>query len=307
MDALTVQIIDEAVADAATELLNQASRSKHFDHSLKDAMVKMTGDLTRCQMADYAHPAIAIAYLVHYQIPRTGLAAYLLQKAAQQRHGNPLILTKDKPLHVIDFGCGTLAVQLGLAVTLAEAIKAGIQQPAVRITSIDRARSMLNSGQTLWNHLSERARRTRQLTALYQAMQSIRANTTSLNIVSSAATEETWLTTLHTVHNNDSQHQQRVTAEMKSIADATSPRMGIIAFHWSATQIATARESWPFTAPDKPSYIDGKTPLWRFEGIIQSRAKQEAKNAGMYDQARGGYPHRYPGLGSNCGFFISEA
>lgn len=307
MDAPSATILDEAVADTAAILIEEAKHNEQLAHDLRRAMISMSTDLRNCRMADYAHPEVTIAYLVNYHVSRVGLAFYLLQQAARLRTGDSLTLTSDRPLHIIDFGCGTLAVQFGLAITLAHATANGKANAPVRITSMDRARSMLRAGDQLWNNLLDKAKSNSKFEPLLKSMESLGHITASFGLPSPQPGEETWLTTLHTVHNENRTHQARITAQLTAIAHSNNPELGIISFHWSPGSTQAARDVWPFPTNDEPSHIAFDTPLWSFSGRIPSRAKREAIDRGMYHGVRGAYPYIYAGLGSDCSYFISES
>ena len=90
----------------------------------------------------------ALFYAVWYQPSQINLANKLFRKVPE--HRNPL-QTGSGSLQVVDFGCGALAVQFGLALAAADTWQEHRTLPEIRIISNDASKSMVQIGWELWN------------------------------------------------------------------------------------------------------------------------------------------------------------
>ena len=90
----------------------------------------------------------ALFYAVWYQQSQINLAHKLFRKVPEDR--NPL-RSGSGSLQVVDFGCGALAVQFGLALAAADTWQEHRTVPEIRIISNDASKSMVQIGWELWN------------------------------------------------------------------------------------------------------------------------------------------------------------
>ena len=111
----------------------------------------------------------ALFYSLWYQPTHINLAYTLLKHIP---HSDNPIMRSDECLHILDFGCGSLAMQFGIAFALADAIDAGSYPPLVVISSDDPSDDMTYFGRLLWEeflHEINNEKRYRNLESLRHA------------------------------------------------------------------------------------------------------------------------------------------
>ena len=127
-------------------------------------------DLLRClESPDYADPMVALLYIARYQLSHINLAFSTLKAVQCQSGSSGRMLTNTGRLHVVDFGCGALAMQFGVALAVADALEQGQVISEVRIDSIDTSRPMLDLGVRIWVEFRRLASKDVRLEALKTA------------------------------------------------------------------------------------------------------------------------------------------
>ena len=91
-------------------------------------------------------------YLTWYQPSHIALAYTLAQTIRPSK--NPLTTCKGR-LQVVDFGCGALATQFGLALAGAETLRRRAKRPRVAIVSTDESNHMRRIGKKMWRRFVE--------------------------------------------------------------------------------------------------------------------------------------------------------
>ena len=111
--------------------------SDRVSYALKE-LAKLRGP----DIPDYDDAGVALLYY-WYQPRQINLAYSLITSEAVGG------ITSDR-LRVIDFGCGALAMQFGVALAAADALEQGIPISEIRIDSIDSSKLMISVGENLW-------------------------------------------------------------------------------------------------------------------------------------------------------------
>lgn len=113
-------------------------------------------------------------------------------------------------LHLIDFGCGALAMQFGIALAMADAIDRGDPVPTVRVDSIDACDAMINLGRNVWQAYIDSLAQDPGMATLTQACGLLDWHTnnteTTEQIVRAIPRQigaEVWLSALHTVYDEN--------------------------------------------------------------------------------------------------------
>lgn len=138
------EVLDHAIAevveaeyDRLTDGMTREDRTASVDRGLRS--------LTRLQQGtppDYSSEWVALFYLCWYQPRQIHLAYAALRGLLEQNR---------LPKHVVDYGCGALAVQFALAIVLAEdeeAFNAGLA-----VHGVDPNLPMVDIGKKLWGRL----------------------------------------------------------------------------------------------------------------------------------------------------------
>ena len=104
--------------------------------------LKSLGKLQNGEMSDYHDKWVALFY--HWYQPAHINLAYSMVKSII----NSTDIVNEK-LHIVDFGCGSLAMQFGVALTIADT-KNKNSITEIRIDSIDTSQAMIKIGQKMW-------------------------------------------------------------------------------------------------------------------------------------------------------------
>ena len=199
----------------------------------------------------------ALFYLTWHHPNHVNLA-YSMIKAMLEKSKRRL----PNDLYVLDFGCGTLATQFGLALAIADLRD---KQPvkSVRVRPIDDSEPMVRLGKKAWDRFGELAGENADLAALSDAMNSIAITCAD---DSPARGEERWLSAMHVVYReNCIAVKNGLLYHEKQII----PHVGFITSHDDPNSRSLARSVSPFG--DERSYslhrnlISGVKPLFRGE------------------------------------------
>ena len=94
---------------------------------------------------NYDDPWVALLYLTWYQPAQVNLAYTLGRKILEDTR--PFL---SGSLQVVDFGCGTLAMLFGLALSAAETHRKDHAHPQISIDLIDQSNDMRRIGLNMW-------------------------------------------------------------------------------------------------------------------------------------------------------------
>lgn len=198
---------------------------------LVEGALKSLDDLRWGKMPGY-NEWDALFYLTWHHPNHVNLA-YSMIKAMLKNTGREL----PSDLYVLDFGCGTLATQFGLALAIADLRD---EQPvkSVRVHAIDDSEPMVRLGKKAWDKFGELAGENAELAALSDAM-----NSTTFTEALPAPGEERWLSAMHVVY------QKNRVAVKKWLAlheKQIRPHVGFITSHDDYNSGPLARSVSPF-------------------------------------------------------------
>lgn len=135
----------------------------------------------------------ALFYALWYQPTQINLAYTLARDVLD--NNNPL-LTGDGTLQVVDFGCGALAMQFGLALAAADGFEEREIQTPVAILSEDKSAPMRDMGLKLWtnfvNEIDDRQK--------YPELEALRQVCREIRLDDRGKYSRRWLTVLHTAY-----------------------------------------------------------------------------------------------------------
>ena len=141
-------LLDEAIATVAEEEFNRLCHAANNDlqevaREVIKALMGLRG-LRDGVEPDYSE-WVALLYLTWYQPRQINLALYILQELYEDARKH---LEPDFPLHIIDFGCGALAVQFAMAILTA---KYPGECNNLTVHGIDPSEPMKRIGKALWS------------------------------------------------------------------------------------------------------------------------------------------------------------
>ncbi len=257
--AAVIEALDKAIARAGLNALAAAMAKPPYSAMEPDARkqaVLAKSDALRESLGnlvppDYADDVTAAAYLFTYQASHIGLAWAMIGDMAQNRLNSNLLLTDSGKLHVIDFGCGALAMQFGVALAVAEAIENGEQIDTVIIDGIDTSKQMQEMGMSVWQEFSKAVDSGLRLEALSRACRLIEYkchdNYRSVRQIPDA---EVWLSAMHAVYQNNKNEIQRAFGHFRKNATPTA----IFATCWgtehNTANVEIVRSAWPNRASE---------------------------------------------------------
>ena len=132
---------------------------------LIEAAVRTSVDrLQKFAMPQYGDELIALFYAGQYHLSHVNLAYSVISSVVASRDPRNFVLTDSGRLHVVDFGCGTLAVRFGIILAVADALERGQTVEEVFIDSIDPYTPMVNMGVYVWNEFLSQFRQRRRIT-----------------------------------------------------------------------------------------------------------------------------------------------
>ena len=136
------RVLDQAVAGLL-------SRFRGLGERAAVNAVRSLGGLLTGQMPDYKDPVVCGAYLAQYQLRQVNLACSLFREKLQ-RNGN-----WRQGLQLVDFGAGSLAGVIGLAMAVADLDEMGfdVGDGPIYVDCFDSASEMMMLGEELFNTL----------------------------------------------------------------------------------------------------------------------------------------------------------
>ena len=236
------------VARAELQWLEKGISRANLTEKVRGALSSLV-DLQQGVPPDYNDPWVALFYLTWYQPRQIYYARHLINMMNQNRSGNPFMSESSHTLHVVDFGCGCLAMQFAIAWAGAEALEKGLKTKQIRIDSYDAADSMVILGRTLWESFKEQIKddaRFRHLALSASLIEPRYGNPNSLVDFGARATgEERWLSALHTVYENN---LDLVRQGLANIASKFQPDIGMMSCYPNDKPIGLLRQASPFGA-----------------------------------------------------------
>ena len=145
--ALVREALDRAIAEVAEAEYRRLTEGMTIEHQT-ESVDNALKSLTRLQQGippDYKSEWIALFYLSWYQPRQIHLAYAALRELLEH---NPL-----PARHVIDYGCGALAVQIALAILLAEDQE--LLNSGLAVYGVDSNMPMMDIGKELWEKFRE--------------------------------------------------------------------------------------------------------------------------------------------------------
>ena len=208
----------------------------------------------------------ALFYSTWYQPAQINLAHKLFRTVPEDK--NPL-LSGSGSLQVVDFGCGALAVQFGLALAAADTLEEHDTLPEIAVISCDVSKPMVQIGWELWcrfvDEIADEAEYP-ELDTLRQACADMKFD----NGGESSATR--WLTVFHVAYEENHAQVKRV---LDAHVEDEKPDLVLVTSHrnsrpWSYSPVTCGYRDDP--APNLPSLISrifsGYGPNW---GGLQTR------------------------------------
>ena len=227
-----VKALDMAIAKAASDTLEAAfaqpplsslSPEVRFQRVV-GAADEMRSALGSLKTANYNDNITAAAYALNYHPSHIGLAHATVDQFVRSR-GGPLISDDSGHLHIVDLASGTLAMQFGIAIAVADALIRGERIKAVVVDSIDISPEMLKVGRMAWDNFILNVQNDEKLAALAGSCQIIEPHRYIRYDAVPARDGECWISCLHGIYQRGSGDLERA---LHALCDKHRPAVGLM-------------------------------------------------------------------------------
>lgn len=236
---LVSPVLDETIASVAEHEFNRLSRKAGNDLQVADcikAALESLGNLQYGVEPEY-NEWEALFYVTWYQPYQINLALAVLQEVYENARQH---LGPDFPLHIIDVGCGALAVQFAMAILATEYRQEGIK---VIVNGIDPSDPMKKIGETLWLEFWSILSRRPELSDLSHTCDYMTSNCELFNSHSSYycgyswdnARPECWIVAIHAVYKSNI---EKIRDSLRTLSNQYSPSAILVTSHESNSGIA---------------------------------------------------------------------
>ena len=224
-----LEALDQVISSSVLEEVNRLLESKqeHEQYRLLSEAKLEIFKLQELTIPDYANELVAAAYVIAYQVQHINLTYSLLRPLLvhKAREGK---IASDSRLHIVDFGAGAMATQLGLALAVSDGLRDGLEFGSIHVDSMDTSEAMLLLGMEIWSTLeslvSEGA--SEDLTPLREALSLISFEPhMTVDTIKPIEGCEVWLSSIHAIYQ---QNEQFVKRDLATLHRRLHPKIGII-------------------------------------------------------------------------------
>ena len=275
-----VKALDQAVAKAASDTLDAALAKPPFnampsyDKKIYVARTAddMRSDLSRLRMPDYDNDITAAAYLLNYHPSHIGLAHAIVSQVAATN--GKLSISNTNRLRIIDLAAGTLAMQFGIAIAVADALIRGEPISEVVVDSVDINPAMMRVGRIAWENFVLTTKSDKNLTALAESCRLIEPHRYVRHDTFPTRDGECWLSCLHGVYG---ENESALGQALRALHDKHSPTVGLMTCWGKPSKhqnIAIARGLAPFKGENwqaQPAYFLEKGAEYKVPFLFQDR------------------------------------
>lgn len=219
---LAKKVLDNAIAEVARAEFNRLSCELdpiQTANKVECALRHLEG------LQDGIMPAYdewdALFYASWYQGSQINLTYSIIRKMLQDG------VSLDGSLHIVDWGCGALAMQFGVALAAADAISQGQAIDAIRIDLIDDSASMIAIGKKIWDAFTQKLSRYPQLTHVSKACEKIdfqKVNTTDVQKIPGGC----WISAIHAVYE---ENIDELNCELSELVNELAPDVLLTTTH----------------------------------------------------------------------------
>ena len=142
--------LDDAIFSVAATTFDRLTHGLSDDDTagrVSHALDALHGSIRRLEMPEYAEELVALFYSAWYQPFQINSAYSLICQVMEERQSRSALTPR---LEIVDFGSGTLAMELGLALAVLDARERGLTVPNIGISLIEPSDAMLRTGFDVW-------------------------------------------------------------------------------------------------------------------------------------------------------------
>ena len=273
--AAVAKALDTSIADIAAREFSRLSQGLSNVQTAKEILgaLQALESLQQNEMPTY-DAWDALFYLTWYQPSHIALAYTLARTITPSK--NPLRTGKGR-LQVVDFGCGALAMQFGLALAGAETLRKFSKRPELAIAYTDKSDHMPHIGEKMWRRFIEEIADTDK----YPRLGDLRQVCSTMKIREGyGRTEATrWLTALHVAYE---ENVDAVKDELDEGVGTWEPDMVLVTTHPMA-------DEWAYSPYERAAYQEDQKVLSAddlapFDGSLEATTKFRRS---LYDSYNG--------------------
>ena len=243
---ITTNILDHVITTVSEQEFNRLANGLTINEKPEDKVryaLESLGKLQKGEMSDYHDEWVALFYS-WYQPSQINLAYSMIQSII-----NSTDILNEK-LHIVDFGCGSLAMQFGVALAVADTIitknKKSITE--IRIDSIDTSQAMINIGKEMWEQFK-----------LYKyfrpACKIIKPKYYQLSDIgqvelAQSSDRDRWISAIHAVYD---ENKDDIKQSLKSLRNRFYPHVCFVSTHDSKKSLL--KEVWPFSSKPRKTEL----------------------------------------------------
>ncbi len=230
-------ILDEVITTVSEQEFNRLAGGLNTDQITKKVLdaLESLGKLQKGEMSDYHDEWVALFYN-WYQPSQINLAYSMIKSMI-----NSTGILNEK-LHIVDFGCGSLAMQFGVALAIADTKnKKSITE--IRIDSIDTSQAMIDIGEKMWELFKLRTCRYPDIyNHLGRVCEIINPNYyKGIGQVELAQSSDRWISAIHVVYD---ENKDDIKQSLESLVDRLHPDTCFVSTHSSKDSLLS--DVWPF-------------------------------------------------------------
>ena len=266
-----VAVLDRAIAEVFRSEVNHLTQSQNLSDAEKvsnveDALEEL-GKLGKIQgeMPKYDE-WVAPFYVSWYQPRQINLAYSMITAIIAEESIRKEILTDTGRLYVVDFGCGALAMQFGVALAIADALQKNQKIYSACVVSYDKSKAMTNIGKKVWEQFKSEVRKDAKLPYLGQACELIDTRADMPFGRNPQNNEIIWLSAIHAAF---SANKDEVKKKLACLTDALRPSAGFITSPNIRSKVAKCAS--PFYRNEYKEYSRGIPGI--FTGKLQETTR----------------------------------
>lgn len=226
---LTTEALDKAITKVVCDEFNRISKNLstvETAQKVEYALVHLK-NLQYSIMPEYDE-WVAPFYVSWYQPAQINLAYSMITDMVEETFDGAL--APKGTLYVYDFGCGALAMQFGVALAAADALRKGQKLDSVYIASSDTSEAMIRIGVKVWEQFKSEVRKEPCLSRLSQVCDLIEMQNVSHSPYRKPSAEDTrWLSAIHAVYDTNEGDVQKCLCELGKLV---SPNVVFLTTHY---------------------------------------------------------------------------
>lgn len=223
-------VLDKAIAEVFRNEVSHLIQSQNLSDAEKVSKVEYALDelgkqrQRQSEMPNYDE-WVAPFYLSWYQPRQINLTYSMIADIVDEESICKEIFTDTGKLYVFDFGCGALAMQLGVALAIADALRNNQKIHSACVVSYDESEAMTNIGKKVWEQFKSEVRKDTKLPYLEQACDLIEMRADKPSFRMPQNDEIIWVSAIHSAF---SANKDKVKGNLARLTKILRPSVGFV-------------------------------------------------------------------------------